>query len=162
MAPYLFNPSKGGYPYFPHRFGTGRGGLTVYCLFAGWEERCNLPRDADYSVCKGFSWPHHGLLSSQRLDVGFESESVSHSVISDSSVTPWTVACQVPLSMNSPGKNTGVGSHFLLQGIFPIQGSNARPPQCRWVLHHLSHQDVGFGKSKDDMASLLPGLSSPP
>ena len=162
MAPYLFNPSKGGYPYFPHRFGTVRGGLTVYCLFAGWEERCNLPRDADYSVCKGFSWLHHGLLNSQRLDVGFESESVSHSVISDSSVTPWTVACQVPLSMNSPGKNTGVGSHFLLQGIFPIQGSNPHPLQCRWVLHHLSHQDVGFGKSKDDMASLLPGLSSPP
>ena len=25
---------------------------------------------------------------------------------------------------DSPGKNTGVGSHFLLQGIFPTQGSN--------------------------------------
>ena len=25
-----------------------------------------------------------------------------------------------------PGKNTGVGCHFLLQGIFPIQGSNLR------------------------------------
>ena len=25
---------------------------------------------------------------------------------------------------DSPGKNTGVGSHFLLQGIFPIQGLN--------------------------------------
>ena len=25
--------------------------------------------------------------------------------------TPWTLACQAPLSMNSPGKNTGVGSH---------------------------------------------------
>ena len=25
-----------------------------------------------------------------------------------------------------PGKNTGVGSHFLLQGIFPNQGSNPR------------------------------------
>ena len=24
---------------------------------------------------------------------------------------------------NSPGKNIGVGSHFLLQGIFPTQGS---------------------------------------
>ena len=28
--------------------------------------------------------------------------------------TPWTVACQAPLLMNSPGKNTGVGCHFLL------------------------------------------------
>ena len=25
---------------------------------------------------------------------------------------------------NSPGNNTGVGCHFLLQGIFPAQGSN--------------------------------------
>ena len=33
--------------------------------------------------------------------------------------TPWTIACQAPLSMDSPGKNTGVGCHFLLQGIFP-------------------------------------------
>ena len=39
-------------------------------------------------------------------------------------VTLWTVACQVPLSMNSTGKNTGVGYHFLLQGIFLTQGSN--------------------------------------
>ena len=31
----------------------------------------------------------------------------------------WTVACQAPLSMDSPGKNTGVGRHALLQGIFP-------------------------------------------
>ena len=37
-------------------------------------------------------------------------------------VTPWTVACQVPLSMDFPGKNVGMGCHFLLQGIFPIQG----------------------------------------
>ena len=33
-------------------------------------------------------------------------------------------ACQAPLSWNSPGKNTGVGCHALLQEIFPIQGSN--------------------------------------
>ena len=28
--------------------------------------------------------------------------------------TPWTVACQSPLSMDSPGKDTGVGCYFLL------------------------------------------------
>ena len=27
---------------------------------------------------------------------------------------------------DSPGKNTGVGFHALLQGIFPTQGSNLR------------------------------------
>ena len=32
-----------------------------------------------------------------------------------------------PLSMGSPGKNTGVGIHFLLQGIFLTQRSNPGP-----------------------------------
>ena len=39
------------------------------------------------------------------------------------SATLWTVACQAVLRDYS-GKNTGVGCHFLLQGIFPIQGLN--------------------------------------
>ena len=30
-------------------------------------------------------------------------------------VTPWTAVYQASLSMDSPGKNTGVGCHFLLQ-----------------------------------------------
>ena len=30
-------------------------------------------------------------------------------------VTPWTVACQASLSMDSPGKDTGVSCHFILQ-----------------------------------------------
>ena len=30
----------------------------------------------------------------------------------------------LPCPWNSPGKYTGVGCHFLLQGIFPTQGSN--------------------------------------
>ena len=47
---------------------------------------------------------------------------VSCSVVSDST-TPWTVARQAPLSVESPGKNPGVGGPFLLQGIFPTQGS---------------------------------------
>ena len=39
-----------------------------------------------------------------------------------------------------PAKNTGVGCHFLLQGIFPTQGSNPDLPHCRRNLYHLSHQ----------------------
>ena len=30
--------------------------------------------------------------------------------------------------------------HFLLQGIFPTQGSNLGLPHCRQILYHLSHQ----------------------
>ena len=41
---------------------------------------------------------------------------------------------------NSPGQNTGVGSHVLLQGIFPTQGSNLGLLHCRQILHHLNHQ----------------------
>ena len=39
---------------------------------------------------------------------------------------------------NSLGKNTGVGSHYLLQGIFLTQGSNWGLPHCRQILYYLS------------------------
>ena len=41
---------------------------------------------------------------------------------------------------DSPGRNTGVGCHFLLQGIFPTQGLNLGLLHCRQMLYHLSHQ----------------------
>ena len=39
----------------------------------------------------------------------------------------------------SPGKNTGMGCHFLLHGIFLTQGSNPCLLHCRRILYHLSH-----------------------
>ena len=39
-------------------------------------------------------------------------------------VTLWIVALQAPRPWGSPGKNTAVGCHFLLQGIFLTQGSD--------------------------------------
>ena len=47
---------------------------------------------------------------------------------------------RLPCPWDSPGKNTGVGCHFLLQEIFPTQGSNRGLPHCRQMLYHLSHQ----------------------
>ena len=41
---------------------------------------------------------------------------------------------------NSPGQNTGVGSLFLLQGIFPPQGLNPGLLHCRQILYQLSHK----------------------
>ena len=63
------------------------------------------------------------------------SERESCSVVSDSLRphglnNPW----------NSPGQNTGVGSHSLLRGILPTQGSNPGLPHCRRILYHLSHK----------------------
>ena len=39
-----------------------------------------------------------------------------------------------------PGKNAGVGCHFLLQGNFPTQGSNPGLLRCRQMLYRLSHK----------------------
>ena len=50
--------------------------------------------------------------------------------------------CNLPGSSvhgDSPGKNTGVDCHALLQGIFQTQGSNPGLSHCRQILHCLSH-----------------------
>ena len=43
---------------------------------------------------------------------------------------------------DSPGKNTGMGCHFLLQEIFPTQGLNLGLLHCRQTLYRLSHQGI--------------------
>ena len=40
----------------------------------------------------------------------------------------------------SPGKNTGVGCHALLRGIFSTQALNPGLSHCRQILYQLSHQ----------------------
>ena len=59
-----------------------------------------------------------------------------------------------------PGKNTGFGCHFLLQGIFPNQGSNPGLLHCRQMLYRLSPQGSprvfikrAGAKSKNTLAS---------
>ena len=57
------------------------------------------------------------------------------------------IDCSLPdpsCPRSSPGKNTGVGSHSLLQGIFPSQGSNPHLPHCSQILYCLSHQRTMF------------------
>ena len=58
--------------------------------------------------------------------------------------TLWTVACQAPLPMGFPGKNTGVGCYFLLQGIYPAQRSN--PHLLHWQVDSLppNHWEAVF------------------
>ena len=48
--------------------------------------------------------------------------------------------------LNSPGQNTGVGSLFLLQEIFPTQGSNPGLPHCRRILYQLSQKGSLYAK----------------
>ena len=63
------------------------------------------------------------------------SESEICSVVSDSLQPPGLCS-----PWNSPGQNTGVGSHSFLQGIFPVQGLNPGLPHWRWILYQLSHK----------------------
>ena len=62
----------------------------------------------------------------------FEVKSLSHVRLF---VTLWAVACTRLLGpWDFLGKSTGVGRHFLLQGIFLTQGSNPGLPHCRQTL----------------------------
>ena len=46
--------------------------------------------------------------------------------------TPWTVAYQDPLSMEFPGKNTGVGCHFLREHKLAF-------PETAWDMGYFNH-----------------------
>ena len=41
---------------------------------------------------------------------------------------------------NSPGKNTGVGGHLLLDGNLPNLGIESGTPALQWILYHLSQK----------------------
>ena len=58
---------------------------------------------------------------------------------------PWTVVGQAPPSWDFPGENTGLGCHFLLQGIFLTQESNPDLLHYRQTLYRLSHQGILYG-----------------
>ena len=46
---------------------------------------------------------------------------------------------------NFPGKNTGVGCHFLLSGIFPTQGPNLHLLPQQAILYHLTTWEAQTG-----------------
>jgi len=53
----------------------------------------------------------------------------------DPGIKPRSPTLQVDaLTSEPPGKNTGVGCHFLLQGIFLTQGWNPGLPHCGQML----------------------------
>ena len=58
----------------------------------------------------------------------------SHSVVSDSLWPHGLQPTRLLHPWDFPGKSTGVGCHFLLQEIFPTQGSNLGLPHCRQTL----------------------------
>ena len=66
--------------------------------------------------------------------------SVIHSVMSNSLQPHGLYPARLLRPWDFPGKNTGEGSDFLLQGIFVIQGSN--PGLCRQVLYCLATREA--------------------
>ena len=55
---------------------------------------------------------------------------------------PYGLAHQTPLSMGFPGKDTGIGCHFLLQGIFPMQGLKPGHLHYRWTPYHWATRET--------------------
>ena len=81
-------------------------------------------------------WDHPSLSRwSTNLRICF-----NHSILSNFFSVPWTIAHQASLSLDFPGKNTGVGSHFFLQGLSPTQGSNPGLLCYKQIPYRLSPQ----------------------
>ena len=120
--------------------------IFLVCWFSEWSQY-SLPQQL-------ISW-FIGLSCSEQCDLGL-SNTLGHHFIGP--LACWVcmlshvscvwlfvipMDCSPPASSvsgDSPDKNTGVGCRALLQGIFPIQGSNPGLRHCRWSLYHLTHQ----------------------
>ena len=73
---------------------------------------------------------------------GSPSVHVSHSVMPDSLQPHGLQPTRLLCPWDSPGKDTGVVCHFLLQAIFLTQGQNPGLLHCRQILHRLSYQGL--------------------
>ena len=95
---------------------------------------CSAPGSSVHGIFQARVWKdaQHGSL----LEKVSKVKSFSHVRLF---ATPWIVT-RLLCPWDFPGKNIGVGCHFLLQGIFPSQGSNPGLPHCWQTLYHLSHQ----------------------
>ena len=69
---------------------------------------------------------------------------LSCSVMSDSLRPQRLWPAKLLCPWDFPSKNTGVGCHFLLQGIFPTQGSN--PHLLHWQVDSLLLSHLGTPK----------------
>ena len=121
--------------------------VSVFSNFYTMKDLCDLKKK------KKTALPANQLLRTHSSYTVSESE--SHSVMSDSLqphglYSPW----------NSPGRNTGVGSLSLLQGIFPAQGSNPGLPHCRQILYQLSQK--GSPRIPEWVAYPSPGVHPDP
>ena len=92
-----------------------------------------------------------------QTDAHCPSESISHSVVSDSA-TPWTVALQAPLSMGFSRKKYWSGLSCPPPGNLPHPGIKPGFPDYRHILYYLSHLERSFRRRSYQPAN--PALSA--
>ena len=123
--------------------GTGRrtrrpyrkSGLLPLLVLAGDPDR-SLPRHFHRSLSHRGNMGVGKTTSQVCLNKETRCLCCCHQVESNSFVTLWTTAHQAPCLWSILGKNTGVGCHFLLQGIFPGQEANPHLLFSRQILYH--------------------------
>ena len=107
--------------------------------------RCSEPHpvtldpEAKVGLCNLIPRAGHFQSRSSKLHAGWE-VTMSYGqclVVSDSLQRQGLQPARPLCPWDCPGKKTGVGCHFLLQGIFPTQGSNPGLPHCRRILYRL-------------------------
>ena len=94
------------------------------------------------SFSRGSSWPRDqtrdSCFAGRFFTIWVKKWSVNRSVMPDSSQPHGLQPTRLLCPWDFPGKNTGVGSHLLLQGIFPTQGLNLGLLHCRQNLYWLN------------------------
>ena len=116
-------------------------GGVFHLMSAGIFVFTGKSKDMSFRKRSEIFFPQHPHLSLLRL-LGNQAEIVCASSLSHVGLKPHGLS---PIRLLCPwvcflGKNTGVGCHALLQGIFPTQGLNPVLPHCRQILYLLSHQ----------------------
>ena len=122
-----------------------------------WISQARILQWVAISPFRGSSWPGTELVSPELAGGFFTTEPPgkpiciheSESKVAQSCPTlcdpmDWLYPTRLLHPWDFPGKNTGVGFHFLLQAIFPTQGLNPGLPHCRQTLYRLSHQGSPF------------------
>ena len=90
------------------------------------------------NLLSGKDHRNHGEGAPRHAWRSYLSLSVSRSVMSGSLQLHGLWPTRLLCPWDFPGKNTGVGCHFLFQGIFLTQRFNPALPHCRQILYCLS------------------------
>ena len=106
---------------------------------AHWVSESTMPPKLSPSAAL-FAFCHHSFPASVKVEV---------------TQLCLTLSKPIDCLWNSPGWNTGVGSHSLLQVIFPPQGSNPGLPHCRWILYHLTTKETFLTSESFPMSQLF-------